>query len=82
LLSTKESSKVWFIFSNSILKMLYASEKLINLVGKTQVSWLTQLMLRQYSKNLELTGLLEQKKTSTKNTKNFASWEITLMEWV
>lgn len=81
-LSTKESSKVWFIFSNSILKRLYAKEKLINLVGKIQVSWLTQLMLIQSSKNLELTGLLEQKKTSTKNTKNFASWEITSMEWV
>jgi len=82
LLSTRESSKVWSIFSNSILKTLFAREILTNLVGKTQVSWLTQLMTRQSSKNSELTGLLEQKKTSTKSTKNFASWEITSMEWV
>jgi len=82
LLSTRESSKVWFIFSNSILKTLFAREIPTNLVGRTQVSWLTQLMTRQSSKNLELTGLSEQKKTSTKSTKNFASLEITSMEWV
>lgn len=82
LLSTRESSKVWFIFWNSILKTLFVKGIPTNLVGKTQVSWLTQLITRQSSKNLELTGLSEQKKMSTKSTKNFASLEIISMEWV
>jgi len=82
LLSIRESIKVWSIFLNSILKMLFVKEIPINSVGKRPVSWLILSIKRQSSKNLEPTGLSVLKKMSTKNIKNFASWETTSMEWV